>query len=484
MNNFKKSIAAIMMFVSAITIISCNKDFDNPPAFQEPAGIAPNMTIAALKAMHIGGQVETISQDIIISGVVNADDKSGNYYKQISIQDSTGGITIRLDGNNLYTSYPVGRKIYIKLKGLYMGDYNSLIQIGGSIDNSGSFLNVLAIPSALFDTYIVKGSVGYTLTPKVVTSADLGPALQSMLIQFQRAEFIATDTAKTYADAVTQASVNLTVKPCTGTNIIVRTSGFANFAGVNAPNGNGTLTAIYTTFGSTKQLVIRDTSDVQFTGARCDGSTGGGTGGGGTGVDPNPSRITVAAFRALQPGTADVTVPANTYITAKVVSNNLNEAAGNYRLQDESGAGIILYTVVGAPVYPLGTVLNINAGGGAITLFNGDKELKNVPTANITNSTLAINLTPRVATVADIIANKNIWASTLVKINNVTSIVAGTTNSTGANYTITDATGTLALFVRNAAGITVNAAGTSVTGYVSIFNATTQIGIRSAADIQ
>lgn len=484
MNKFLKiSFAAIMIMISAVTFTSCEKDFDNPPLYEEP-GIVPTTTIAALKARHISGQVESFTGDEIIAGVVNADDKSGNYYKQISIQDSTGGITIRLDGNNLYTSYPVGRKVYIKLKGLYMGDYNSLIQLGGSVDNSGSFLNVLAIPTALFDQYIIKGGLGYTVTPKVVTIADLGPSLQSMLIQINNSEFIPGDTAKTFADATAQLTVNLNIKPCGATsNTIVRTSGYANFAGVNVPNGNGTLLAIYTTFGNTKQLIVRDTSDVKFYGARCDGSTGGNPGGGA--VDPNPSRITLTAFRALQPGTADVTVAANTHFTAKVISNNANEASGNYRLQDESGAGIILYTVVGSPVYPIGTVLNVNAGGGGvITLFNGDKELKNVPIANITTSTLTMNLTPRVATVAEILANKNTWASSLVKINNLTSIVAGTSNSTGTNYTVTDATGTLKMFVRTAAGINVSTTGTSITGYVSIFNTDTQIGIRSASDIQ
>jgi hypothetical protein len=40
------------------------------------------------------------------------------------------------------------------------------------------------------------------------------------------------------------------------------------------------------------------------------------------------------------------------------------------------------------------------------------------------------------------------------------------------------------MFVRVVSGITVNTAGTSITGYVSIFNSDTQIGIRNAADIQ
>ena len=207
-----------------------------------------------------------------------------------------------------------------------------------------------------------------------------------------------------------------------------------------------------------------------------------------TGPDPlGPGDyMSFAEFRALYPGSGDYTIPTGTKrIRGVVISNNTNEASGVYRLQDESGSGIYLYTVIGSPVYPLGSVLDINAtGGGKLTLYNGDLELMSIPQSNISQVSGAITVTPRVATVADIIANKNTWASSLVKISNVTSITQSSSNSTGITYNITDATGTLSMFVRTTSGITVNTSGTSVTGYVSIYLTTTQIGIRSAADIQ
>ena len=207
-----------------------------------------------------------------------------------------------------------------------------------------------------------------------------------------------------------------------------------------------------------------------------------------TGPDPlGPGDyMSFAEFRALYPGSGDYTIPTGTKrIRGVVISNNTNEASGVYRLQDERGSGIYLYTVIGSPVYPIGSVLDINAtGGGKLTLYNGDLELMSIPQSNISQVSGAITVTPRVATVADIIANKNTWASSLVKISNVTSITQSSSNSTGITYDITDATGTLSMFVRTASGITVNTSGTSVTGYVSIYLTTTQIGIRSAADIQ
>lgn len=207
-----------------------------------------------------------------------------------------------------------------------------------------------------------------------------------------------------------------------------------------------------------------------------------------TGPDPlGPGDyMTFAAFRALYPGSGEYLLPTGTKrIRGQIISNNTNEANGVYRLQDESGAGIYLFTVIGSPVYPMGSVLEIDpTGGGKLLLYNGDLELMSVPQSNIVVVSGTIPITTRTATIAEIVTNKNNWASSLVKINNVTSIAQASSNSTGVTYNVTDATGTLSMFVRNASGITVNTAGTSVTGYVSIFNTTTQVGIRTAADIQ
>ncbi|MEK7224054.1 MAG: DUF5689 domain-containing protein, partial [Bacteroidota bacterium] len=79
---------------------------------------------------------------------------------------------------------------------------------------------------------------------------------------------------------------------------------------------------------------------------------------------------------------------------------------------------------------------------------------------------------------------KDAWASSLVKISNLTSITQGSTNGTGTNYTLTDATGSITMFVRTASGITVNTSGSTITGYITIYNSAAEFVIRSAADIQ
>ena len=273
-------LTAFVMAMFVVIVVSCNKKFDAPPAYIPP-DITATTSIEALKAMHVLGQVDSITADMIIAGVVIANDSSGNFYKQIVLQDSTGGIAVHIDDYNLYASFPIGRKVYIKMKGLYMAEDAGLIYVGGTPDNGGA---VSGIASRLKDQYLVKGETNMPAVPAIVSIADLksNPAkYMYMLVQFDNFEVKATDTAKTYAYAspTSKTDANIIVKGCSSNDtMIIRTSGFSYFANVNVPNGNGTLTAVYAYYKSpynnriTPQVIIRDTSDVQFINPRCDGA--------------------------------------------------------------------------------------------------------------------------------------------------------------------------------------------------------------------
>ena len=81
-----------------------------------------------------------------------------------------------------------------------------------------------------------------------------------------------SDTGKPYADAINNMSHNRTLRSCSGGSVYLRSSGFASFAHVKTPRGNGSITAVYTVFRTEKQLLIRDTSDIRLNGLRCTGS--------------------------------------------------------------------------------------------------------------------------------------------------------------------------------------------------------------------
>lgn len=273
--NMKNSKWIMVIAVMVTFLSSCIKDnYDSPPVDGYDPNLTPTHTIAELKAMYTGARVE-LTDSILIAGIVAADDKSGNFYKSLVIQDSTAGILIRLDESGLSNSYMIGRKIYIKCTGLYLGAYNGLIQLGGAA-TVGSPTEVDPLPSTLISKFLIKGSLNNPVTALTVTLNQLDNSYQNRLIKLENVQFSPADTGFTYADGVLQLSKNATIQDCNGNSILLRNSGYATFANEKVPSGKGTLYAIYSVFGTDQQLYIRDTYDVQFNDVRC--------GGGGTGT--------------------------------------------------------------------------------------------------------------------------------------------------------------------------------------------------------
>lgn len=269
------SIKTILFFACAtIFLNACKKEFDAPPEPKDP-DLTATHTISQLKAMHtINGALDVINNDMIISGVVIANDKSGNLYKQIYIQDASGAIQLMLDASGLYNSYPIGRRVFIKCKGLCLSDYNNMIQLGIKATVSGA-PTIQSIASNVIGQYVIGGSLNNTYN--ITAVSDVSTLMTSMqnpllgtVIELDGYEFLSK--AATYSDTSSYKNdVNLTIrKGCDKTkDIIIRTSGYANFSGVPVPSGNGKIKALYTVFRTTKQLVLRDTADVQFKGMPC-----------------------------------------------------------------------------------------------------------------------------------------------------------------------------------------------------------------------
>ncbi len=286
MNKFFSNLltATAISLAFAAVVSSCKKKFDEPPVEAPVTNLRANTTIAQLKARHtVAGAFDPINDvnDVIIRGIVIGDDRSGNLYKTMVIQDSTGGLAVLVDLNNFYNSYPIGREVFIKCNGLVLSDYANQIQLGGGIA-TGSAPTLADIPAARINNYIFKGTLGNVITPADVTASQLGTTMQdkyiNTLIRLTNYEFAVADTAKTYASAgiASPSAVSYDLFSCSNlsspgsnSNIQLRTSNYSNFAAAPLPNGNGTITAIYSIFRTFKQLTIRDTNDVKLWGGRC-----------------------------------------------------------------------------------------------------------------------------------------------------------------------------------------------------------------------
>ena len=229
------------------------------------------MTLKNLRKMHIMNSVELIKQAWMIEGVVVANDEHDNFYKSIIVQDSTGGIVLQLDGVNLYQSYPVGALVRIRLQNLWLTDYRRMVQLSATVDTTSGSLMTGGIPIPLLDKYITIVKNHVTVLPMEVGFKNLGDSLQARWIHVSGVEFGATDTAQTYADKKNKVGLSRALKFCTSGTIYLRTSGYADFADIKTPAGNGGVSGIYSVYNYEKQLVIRDTSDILLKNKRCTG---------------------------------------------------------------------------------------------------------------------------------------------------------------------------------------------------------------------
>ena len=478
MNRHQIYFSLFFLLVFSVSFNACKKGFDTPGNTGDP-GVVATVSIKDLKSRYTSGAAVAVTDDQVIEGVVVCDDKSGNYYQQIAIQDATGGILLRLGSANLYNYYPVGRKIFVKLKGLYLGQYNGTLQLGAGIDSAYiSQGGVTLLAFNLFDQHIIKGPLNQPITPVVVTASQLTTSLQdkyiSTLIRMEDVEFAATDTGKSYADL--RQSGNRIVQACAapGSNrITLRTSNYSNFAEVKVPAGNGGIVGVYSYFGSTKQLTIRDTSDVRFTNSRC-------------GSGPT-TLMNIDELRSLYAGSVTY-APSGKRITGIVISdrstNNLNNQ--NVFIQQGNGLAGICIRFTAAHSFDLGDSINVNVTGQELSEFNGLLQLNNVPLAYATRVATGKAITPRTATFAAIQTNFRAWESTLVRIVNITSLVGGTSGRWGGSVTMTDATGTLISFTSTTATFASNSfpsTADSFVGYLTPFNTTRQIAFRNLSDV-
>ncbi len=266
---------SFLSIVFLVGISSCVKDHPaEPPVLNgDPTNITANTTIKALRTLSPKNYVnETviITQNLIISAVVVGDDRSGNLYKQLAIQDSTGGIILLLGGTYIYTQYPVGRRLFVKLQGMILVNNYGIYSLASYIDNTNT---PQGIPSDLFGRYIVPGAWGITIMPKVVSLSKLpNDSLQAELIEIDNVQVISANLTHPYYSLKYGAGITLESCAIPGKTAEIYSSKYANFANSVVPSGNGSVVALYLSdYYNIPQLTVRDTSEISLFGARpCD----------------------------------------------------------------------------------------------------------------------------------------------------------------------------------------------------------------------
>lgn len=267
----KKSLLYIALLMSgAFGFTSCEGDLERPPMIEPEATIEANTTIAELKAMvwqtdrnYVTEVGKTGTQNIIIAGRVVSNDKAGNVFKNVVLQDNSGAITVAINAYDLYETYQQGQQIVVDMTGLKVGGYNGLLQVGDEGTYNGAPSMTFMTPE-LFAEHAQQNGLArleridtlLTTIPELTTAKGSVEGLQKWQSQFIRLDNVAfEDAGQPFAGSST---ADRYVKDENGNRINVRNSSYADFANAILPSGKGSIAGILSYYGTDWQIILND----------------------------------------------------------------------------------------------------------------------------------------------------------------------------------------------------------------------------------
>mgnify|MGYP004447334019 CR=1 FL=1 len=283
----------ILMLCAALGLTACMNDWDKLNAdatvFTAENVGEPNTTIAEVKA-RFASQIQNgdakataqVKEDLIIEGIVTGNDLSGNIYQAIYVQDvksdgsadtENGGIQVCIKGiGKLAAVFPVGQKIRMNLKGLYVSGYGKMAKVGQPYVTASTTNPTVRIgPMAQNVVERCIQLVGKPEADKALarkfTSADLNSIdkLTPMLVVIEGAKLADADGTATYAPQSTGAySVERKLQLSDGKSVVLYNSCSADFASEVMPQGKVTVYGIMTRYNTTWQLLLRSVEDVKI----------------------------------------------------------------------------------------------------------------------------------------------------------------------------------------------------------------------------
>ena len=278
----KKQLYIIALLAGTFTMASCmDGDWDVPegiPYGNNELEAGTTVTIAELQNTYAStissDNYKQITEDLWLRCVINGNDYGDNLYKQISVQDETGGIIIGINGSDQGAFMPVGQTLLISLKGLYIGGYGNQAQLGG-LYNGGlgrmelsdwkkhvrlimdGSSDALAFGTMKVDT------IDFDASKTMAQQAGRVVRLSGVTISRDGTPIIAPDDGSV---SLVSNCVNRTLSGGNaGSKCVLRTSTYAAFKGVAIPTTPVELYGIATIYRGTWQILARTQSDLTWT---------------------------------------------------------------------------------------------------------------------------------------------------------------------------------------------------------------------------
>ena len=272
--NLLKPVAIALLTAFAITAGVKDDDYDIPdPNGKKPLPDYSGQVVSFANVLtKVTASVATYTADEAIEGYVISSDEGGNFYKKIYIQnaDKNQGLSVAIDKSGLYTEFPVGAKIQLRLKDLTTQLNNSAIEVGYgtyTAPKSGR-VSVGTMAEAIYKKHLFDTGERKTVAELAKVSNSIQEvstdAHVDQLITLKGVHFPTDAVGKTLYDknnALGNAT-NYKLTDANGKTIIFRTSSYAKFKDEKVPAGEVEVTGVLTKFNKDYQFMISNYADL------------------------------------------------------------------------------------------------------------------------------------------------------------------------------------------------------------------------------
>ena len=271
--NVLKPVAIALLTAFAITSCVKDDDYDIPdPNGKKPLPDYSGQVVSFANVLtKVTASVATYTADEAIEGYVISSDEGGNFYKKIYIQnaDKNQGLSVAIDKSGLYTEFPVGAKVQLRLKDLTTQLNNSAIEVGyGTYTAKSGRVSVGTMAEAIYKKHLFDTGERKTVAELAKVSNSIQEvsteAHVDQLITLKGVHFPTDAVGKTLYDKSNAlgGATNYKLTDTNGKTIIFRTSSYAKFKDEKVPAGEVEVTGVLTKFNKDYQFMISNYADL------------------------------------------------------------------------------------------------------------------------------------------------------------------------------------------------------------------------------
>lgn len=219
---------------------ACGYDSHKAPEVALPE-VEPNAKVVELEKYADEGVV--VEDEIVVVGRVVADDASGNFYREIVVEDSSGGVVVKLGSWDLAALYPMGVEVALYAEGLAVAYVDGVLTVGRTIyDWSGGRVEPIEPREEMVRRVVVTDYV-VDVAPRTKAIDELTESDCGRLIRIEGLRYVG-EPAVGWGTTEYGSEVDREFVDDKGNRILVRTSRYAAFAERRVPDGEVAISGV------------------------------------------------------------------------------------------------------------------------------------------------------------------------------------------------------------------------------------------------